>query len=229
LVIGHWSLVTGHWFIDSFLFAWAQRLVSANYRAIRRAIRRELGPLTGLRVVDLGCGTGNLADEFGGAHYVGVDVDFAYVRFARRATGLPFAVTDVTVPGLRDDAFDAAIAVGLIHHLDDRSAEQFARQVRRVCRDSARVLVVDIVRPRWWNLPERARQRWAERGRFIRTPDACRVLFVPYLAVERTYPLRSGFLEYQVLVLRASSHPARAPLPRAFGGGGLHLSPGGEE
>jgi SAM-dependent methyltransferase len=200
LVIG--KLVIGHWLIDSFLFAWAQRLVSANYRAVRRAIRRELGPLTGLRVVDLGCGTGNLAGEFSRARYVGVDVDLACVRFARRVTGFPFAVTDVTAPGLRDDAFDAAIAVGLIHHLDDGSAKQFACQVRRFCRDGARVLVVDIVRPRRWNLPERARQRWAERGHFIRTPDVCQALFVPYLAVERTYPLRSGFLEYQVLVLR---------------------------
>ena len=195
--IGHWSLA-----VDSFLFAGAQRLVSANYRAVRRAIRRELGPLAGLWVVDLGCGTGNLAGEFGRAGYVGVDVNLTYVRFARRATGLPFVVTDVTVPGLRDSAFDAAVAVGLVHHLDDGLAAQFARQVRRVCRDGARVLVVDVVRPRWWNLPERARQRWAERGRFIRPPDACQALFVPYLAVERTYPLRSGFLEYQVLVLR---------------------------
>lgn len=195
-------MVIGHSFIGSFLFSLAQRLASGNYRAVRQAIRQELGPLTDQWVIDLGCGTGNLADEFGGARYVGVDIDLAYLRFARRTTRGQFAAMDVTELALRDDTFDAALAVGLTHHLDDQSAERLAREIRRVCRDGAPVLVVDIVRPHRWNLPERARQRWAERGRFVRSPEDYRALFASGLTVEKTYRIRSGFLEYQVLVLR---------------------------
>ncbi len=187
---------------DPSLFSLSQRLISANYRAIRWAIRRELGPLADRWIIDLGCGTGNLANEFSNACYVGVDLDPAYIRFARRATGGRFAVMDVTELALRDDIFDAALAVGLTHHLDDRSAARFARQIRRVCRTGALVLVVDIIPPRRWNLPERARQRWAERGRFVRPPEAHRALWASDLAVEKAYCIRSGFLEYQVLVLR---------------------------
>lgn len=189
-------------FVGSSLFSLFQRLVSANYRAIRRTIRRELGLLVDWWVIDLGCGTGNLADEFLCTHYLGVDIDLGYLRFARRTTGRRFVVMDVTALALRDDAFDAALAVGLTHHLDDCSAERFAREIRRVCRDSARVLLIDIVQPHRWNLLERARQRWAERGRFIRPPRAYRALFEPYLVVEKTFHIRSGFLEYLVLLLR---------------------------
>ncbi|MCX7855771.1 MAG: class I SAM-dependent methyltransferase, partial [Anaerolineae bacterium] len=119
-------------------YSLAQRLVSVDYRAIRQAIRKELGSLTGCWVIDLGCGTGNLADEFRCARYVGVDVDLGYIRFAQRTTGRQFVTMDVTELALRDDIFDAALAVGLTHHLDDFSAERFACEIRRVCRDGAR-------------------------------------------------------------------------------------------
>lgn len=184
-------------------FSLAQRLVSADYRSIRQVIRQELGPVTGQWVIDLGCGTGNLADEFGGACYVGVDLDLAYVRFARRTTRGQFAVMDMTELALRDDAFDAALAVGLTHHLDDRSAKQLACEIRRVCRDRALVLIVDIVLPHRWNLLERARQRWAERGRFLRPSEVYQALLAASgLTVKEAYRIRSGFLEYQVLVMR---------------------------
>lgn len=183
-------------------FSLAQRLASGNYRAVRQAIRRELGPLPDRWVIDLGCGTGSLADEFGGARYMGVDVSLAYLRFARRTAGGRLAVMDVIELALRDDTFDAALAVGLTHHLDDQSAKRLACEIRRVCQDGALVLVVDIVLPHRWNLLERARQRWAERGCFVRPPEDYRALFASGLTAEKTYRIRSGFLEYQVLVLR---------------------------
>ncbi len=62
--------------------------------------------------------------------------------------------------------------------------------------------MIDIIPPRPWNIPERARQRWAERGRYIRPPEEYRCLLPTHLAVEQMYPLRWGFLEYSVLVLR---------------------------
>lgn len=184
------------------LYSLAQKLVSADYRAIRRAIRRELPLRPGQQVVDLGCGTGNLAGLFSQARYVGVDVHPTFVRFARKTTRRPYAVMDVAHLGLPDSAFDAAVAIGLNHHLDDETLQQFARQVRRVCKPATRVVIIDIIPPRSWNILERARQQWAERGRHIRHPEEYRRLLATHLTVERMYPLRWGFLEYSVLVLR---------------------------
>ena len=45
-------------------------------------------------------------------------------------------------------------------------------------------------------------QRWAERGRYVRPPEEYRHLLATHLTVERMYPLRWGFLEYSVIVLR---------------------------
>jgi len=184
------------------LYSLAQKIVSANYRAVRRAIRRELALAPGQRVVDLGCGTGNLADLFPQAQYVGVDTNPAYIRFARKATRRSYAVMDVAHLGLADNTFDAAVAIGLNHHLDDETLKQFARQVRRVCKPATRAVMIDIIPPRPLNFLEHARQRWAERGRYVRPPEEYRHLLATHLTVERMYPLRWGFLEYSVIVLR---------------------------
>lgn len=184
------------------LYSLAQKLTSANYRAIRRAIRRELSLTPGQEVVDLGCGTGNLADLFPHARYVGVDICPTYVRFARQTTGRAFAVMDAVRLALADNAFDAAIAVGLNHHLDDEALERVACQIRRVCKPAARVVIIDIIPPRPWNVLERVRQRWAEQGRHIRHPEEYRRLLAGYLTVEQIYPLRWRFLEYSVIVAK---------------------------
>lgn len=180
----------------------AQGVASANYRAARGVIRRELTPAPDERVVDLGCGTGNLAGLFVHARYVGVDLHIPYLRFARRAARGSLAAMDVGRLGFRDNTFDTAVAVGLTHHLDDSALERFARQVRRVCRAAARIVIIDIVPAQPWNLLERARQRWGERGRHLRSQEEHRRLLAAHLAVEKGYRVRSGFLEYSVLVLK---------------------------
>jgi cyclopropane fatty-acyl-phospholipid synthase-like methyltransferase len=180
----------------------AQGVASANYRAARSVIRQELMLAPGEWLIDLGCGTGNLAGLFPDARYVGVDLSLPYLRFARRAARGNFAVMDVARLGFREDTFDAAIAIGLTHHLDDGALERFAGQVRRVCRATARMIVIDIVPAQPWNLLERARQRWGERGKHLRPQEEHRRLLAAHLAVEKGYRVRSGFLEYSVLVLR---------------------------
>ncbi len=184
------------------LYALAQRLASANYRAIRRVIRREFPAPASQRVVDLGCGTGNLADMFPQARYIGVDICPAYTRYARQTTGQSFAVMDVAHLALAGDTFDAAIAVGLDHHLDDETLEEVTRQIRRVCRPGARIVAIDIIPPAPWNIAERLRQRWAEQGRHIRPAGEYHRLLGRHLTVERMYPLRWGFLEYIVIVAK---------------------------
>lgn len=184
------------------LYALAQKMVSANYRAIRRAIRRELPLAPGQRVMDLGCGTGNLSNLFPHARYVGVDICPACVCFARRTTGRSFAVMDVAHLALADDAFDAAIAVGLNHHLDDETMEQVAPQIRRVCKPETWIVIIDIAPPAPWNIVERVRQRWAEQGRHIRPAGEYHRLLGRHLTVERMYPLRWGFLEYSLIVAK---------------------------
>jgi SAM-dependent methyltransferase len=75
-----------------------------------------LGPVAGLRVLDVACGHGRISRELArrGADVVGVDISGALIRKAQEAEqieelGIVYIHADVTVPGVLDvAAFDAA-------------------------------------------------------------------------------------------------------------------------
>jgi len=113
------------------------RLADADYEAPRVArLERALGrPLRGLRLLNLGCGTGgfNVAAEEAGASVWGVDLDadaaaIAEARTRRRrvtraaAEALPF----------REASFDVVYCVSTLEHVAD--AGRTLREVARVLR-----------------------------------------------------------------------------------------------
>jgi SAM-dependent methyltransferase len=146
------------------------RLVGGE-RGRGTVLRDHVRPEPGARVLDLGCGPGELVPYLGAVRYVGVDVSDAYVARAREAFGdrAEFRVGDAThLDGdLRD--FDVVLAFGVIHHLDDDSAVRLLEAARAALRAGGRFVAVD---PAWIaNEPVAARVlvSW-DRGAHVRGP-----------------------------------------------------------
>jgi ubiquinone/menaquinone biosynthesis C-methylase UbiE len=97
----------------------------------------------GDRVLDLGCGAGDLTADLAaaGARAVGVDVAQAAVRRARsRHPGLEFRLAPIDGPLPADDGvFDAVWASEVIEHVADTG--QWLSEVRRVLVPGGRLLV----------------------------------------------------------------------------------------
>ena len=108
-------------------------------------VREYVRPQPGARVLDLGCGPGELVDHLGDVRYVGVDVSHAYVARARDAVGdrAEFRVGDAAeLDGdLRD--FDLVLAFGVIHHLDDASALRLLNGAKAALHPNGRFVSVD--------------------------------------------------------------------------------------
>ncbi|HEU4881436.1 MAG TPA: class I SAM-dependent methyltransferase [Longimicrobium sp.] len=121
---------------------------------------RDLG-----RVVDVGCGTGNLlalvmevARRMDG--YVGVDLSPQMLRVAReKASGgavqTGFVAADVGNLPLRDGSFDTAVCASVLHYWDDATAGLTG--IRRMLRPGGRLLLLDWLRD---PLPMRALNAW---------------------------------------------------------------------
>ena len=147
------------------------RLVGASHA--RSIVAREyIRPAPDDRILDLGCGPGELVGYLGGARYLGIDISEAYIARARRVYGhrAEFRVSDVTA--LDDDLgeFDLAVAFGLVHHLDNAGAERFFSAVALALRPGGRLVTVDpVLAP-----GERWLARFViahDRGRHVRTVD----------------------------------------------------------
>lgn len=183
-------------------------LVEAGFRGEKAVIERELAPWRNIgnrAFLDFGCGTGEFAACFPAAHYTGVDLGAHYVRWAGRHRPGGFGVMDGTALGLESGAFDAALVLGVFHHLPDDVVRGAVAELHRVLKPGATLLVMeDIAPPDAWNVAGHV-MHWLDRGGFIRSNADYRELMAPYFLPNREYMIRSGICDYAVYVMGRNS------------------------
>jgi len=195
-----------------------RRVVENGFRGEKDVIARELGPWrdAGRReFLDFGCGTGEFAPCFPPQHYTGVDLAPHYLRYAGRNYAGSFAVTSGAAIGLSSGRFDAALVLGVFHHMPDALVRATVAELHRVMKPGATLLVMeDIPPPDAWNVAGRM-MHWLDRGGFIRTAAEYRALLEPHFAALRTSTMRSGICDYEVYVLeRTENQEPRTGEPR---------------
>jgi SAM-dependent methyltransferase len=116
----------------------------------------------GLRVLELGCGRGDLSLELvrAGAELVALDVSPAMVELARERVGeARFLVAPVEATGLDSGSFDRVVGKWILHHADVRGA---AWEIARLLRPGARAAFFEnqdrnpllrVARRAAWRLP----------------------------------------------------------------------------
>ncbi|MBX9585429.1 MAG: class I SAM-dependent methyltransferase [Gemmataceae bacterium] len=120
------------------------RVVGGNARAT--FVREYLRPAAGDRVLDLGCGPGDLLAYLPPCDYVGVDLDPQYVAAARARYGDRGSFrceTAEAVAGVEPGTFDLVIASGLLHHLTDEQADATLRVAHKALRPGGRFVSLD--------------------------------------------------------------------------------------
>jgi SAM-dependent methyltransferase len=132
----------------------------------------HLRPEPGMRVLDVGCGPGEILRLMPETDYLGYDLSPGYIDAARRQFGNQgeFHCGDVTTAELNGRRFDAVIAHGLIHHLDDAGAQRLIDLAATVLEPDGRMLTAD---PTHVAGASRA-TRWfigLDRGGNVRTPE----------------------------------------------------------
>jgi SAM-dependent methyltransferase len=148
------------------------RLVGGHRARIALA-REHIRPVPGERVLDLGCGPGDVLPYLDGVEYLGVDISAEYIvrgreRFGDRAE---FRTGDATAVAadLRD--FDLVLALGVLHHLDDDGAAAMLRGAAGALRPGGRLVTLDNA-----FTPDQSPVARAiiarDRGQHVRAPEA---------------------------------------------------------
>ena len=126
-------------------------------RALREEMLRPARLQTGESVLDVGCGTGNLAiaakRTVGGSGAVyGVDASpemtARATKKARRA-GVEVTFKNAFAQSLpfQDATFDAVLSTVMLHHLPRPARKELALEIRRVLRPGGRFVVIDFGAP----------------------------------------------------------------------------------
>jgi SAM-dependent methyltransferase len=127
----------------------------------------------GARVLDLGCGTGDMLEHLPAVRYVGIDISPQYIararaRFADREA--EFHVGDATAVPDGLEAFDLALVTGVLHHLDDAQAVRLLSGAASALRPTGRFLAVEPTFTIGQNRFARALIA-RDRGQHVRTPE----------------------------------------------------------
>jgi len=125
-------------------YAFFDRLIGGR-SARRRFVEEHVRASAGDRVLDIGCGPASILKFLPAVEYVGFDRSSAYVTAARKrhATRGRFFCGVVSQIDLEEHDFDIAIALGVVHHLDDGEALQLFRLGATALRPGGRLVTLD--------------------------------------------------------------------------------------
>jgi SAM-dependent methyltransferase len=116
-------------------------------RWLQRFTDEVIRPRSGDRVFDIGCGPGALLRCLPETtSYVGFDRNGAYIERARRMHGTrgEFICDDVgNFAGYALGGGDIAVAIGILHHLDDNLASGMLRSTANALKPGGRLITVD--------------------------------------------------------------------------------------
>lgn len=152
--------------------AWQRPFVAMKLAPVKR--HNDLSRVR--RVLDVGCGPGTNSAEFAAADYLGVDLNPAYVEYARRRHGRRFEVADVrTDPIPRDGAYDFVLVNSLLHHLDDAAVLSLLAALRDYVGDDGHLHSIEVELPERRGIPRAL--ALMDRGDYPRSESEWRRLF----------------------------------------------------
>jgi SAM-dependent methyltransferase len=146
-------------------------LVGGN---LREYVDTYINARPGDRVLDIGCGPGDILKILPEVDYLGVDISEQYIASARARYGSRGrfeckAVHDVVVE--EPSSYDLVMANGVIHHLDDDEAIRLFEHARDALKPGGRLVTGD---PCFVD-GQSPVARWIvrkDRGKYVRTRDA---------------------------------------------------------
>lgn len=125
----------------------------------------------GDRVLDVGCGPADFVPLISGVGYLGIDNNPDYIQkaTARYGHSARFLQADVSAePSQIEGDFNIVIAIGLLHHLDDRQAQRLLAATRRHLAPGGRLFTIDpaLTSPQNWIARQIINN---DRGRHVRS------------------------------------------------------------
>jgi len=174
-------------------------------KSIQETIDTYVKPKPGQKILDIGCGIGDLLRFLPQVDYCGFDMDAAYIDHAKKKFGnrgeffCKKASGDV-VSGT--ELFDTVVIMGVIHHLNDHEAETIFNLVYQVLKPRGRlVMLYDGCYLPDLTLIERLFLA-LDRGKYIRTEKNYCNLIPPSFSKVTTHIRRDLFwIPYSTIII----------------------------
>ena len=166
------SILSNPW-----MYALSQELFGAS-KVRKHFVADFVRPRSGDHVLDIGCGPAEIIDHLPVADYWGFDISPAYIHQAQKKYGNAghFFCKELTAEDLTAlPKFDIALAIGVLHHLDDRTALTLLDLARQALKPGGRLITLDPCFEPGQNPLARIFISW-DRGQNVRTREGYKAL-----------------------------------------------------
>lgn len=137
------------------VYRWFGRLIRKKYGGRIAFLREYVQAQPGDRLLDIGCGPGDIVSYLPDVEYIGFDSSQEYIKAARsrfgedrdadsfqyRATFICDRVSDITLK--KPSYFDIVMAMGILHHLDDTEALELFSLAETTLKSGGRLVTID--------------------------------------------------------------------------------------
>jgi len=126
-----------------FAYSLYQKIVFPRDKLIRDYIK----PYPGQKVLDIGCGTGNILKYLPEADYLGIDSSYEYIQTAKkqhnrtRASFQHVGIHNIALDEVKH--FDIALAIGVLHHISDEEALSLFKTAQNALKPGGRLIAVE--------------------------------------------------------------------------------------
>lgn len=158
---------------NSFVY-WSYQKLVGGHKARRLFIENVVKPIKGNKILDIGCGPGNIIDFLPDVNYYGFDSEANYIasanhNFGDRGTFICATMNAFSVPN--PGTFDIVIASGILHHLNDNEAKTLFQIASQALKPNGRLVTLDGCFVSEQNKISRLLLKY-DRGKFIREQNA---------------------------------------------------------
>ncbi len=132
-----------------FLYTYFQEL-GGSKRLLTIYAEEYIQAKSGDRILDIGCGPGNIVDYLPSVDYVGFDINQQYIdlaikKFGRQAAFYCQSITPKVIQKYGwSGSFDIVLANGVIHHLNDHEAIQLFEIASKAMKPEGRLVTHDL-------------------------------------------------------------------------------------
>ena len=125
-----------------------QKLI-AKKGSRQKFVDNYLKPFPGMKIVDFGCGSGSIIEYLPEQmEYVGIDAEKNYINSAINKYGEigKFICEDILSFSPKEvNYFDIAIAIGLLHHLNDEESKKLIEAANKVLKPGGCLVTIDNI------------------------------------------------------------------------------------
>lgn len=171
-----------------------------NFKEQKRVVKDYFYGRENNKIIDVGCGTGEFSVFFDPKNYTGIDVEIAYIEYAKKNYQGEFLAVDATKLPFADQSFDTAVILGVLHHLPDDKCVQIFNEMKRVLKNGAGVLVLEDVTSGGDSKITKILHNF-DKGDFIRSAEQYGNLLNSHFKIIKNFRIKSGLCPYQVFIL----------------------------